>query len=92
MNDIEYGKSFPDAHWTAYPVGSLVFEWLIAEYGFDAYKKIIYNQEFNKPFEENLKMSVGLTLDQLYAKSAQHVLWGFQDVMKLNTLKPVQKR
>jgi hypothetical protein len=92
LNDIEYGKSFPEAHWTAYPVGSLVFEWLIAEYGFDAYKKIIYNQEFNKPFEENLKMSVGLTLDQLYAKSAQHVLWGFQDVMKLNTLKPVQKR
>jgi hypothetical protein len=92
LNEIEYGKSFPEAHWTAYPVGSLVFEWLIAEYGFDTYKKIVYNQELNKPFEENLKLSTGLTMDQLYAKSAQHVLGGFQDALKLNTLKPVQRR
>jgi hypothetical protein len=78
LNQIEYSKRFPDAHWTAYPLGSLVFEWFIAEYGFNAYKKLIFNQEQELPFEENLKQAVGITLDQLYVKAAPHVLAGFK--------------
>ncbi len=61
-----------------YPIGALVFEWLIAEYGIESYKKIIINQELRKPFAENLKLSVGITLDQLYEKAAPHVVAGFK--------------
>jgi hypothetical protein len=78
LKQIEYSKSFPDAHWAAYPLGSLVFEWFIAEYGFNTYKKLIFNQEQGIPFEENLKQAAGITLDQLYAKAAPHVLAGFK--------------
>ena len=78
LKQIEYSKRFPDAHWAAYPLGSLVFEWFIAEYGFNAYKKLIFNQEQGIPFEENLKQAAGITLDQLYAKAAPHVLAGFK--------------
>ena len=78
LKEIEYSKRFPDAHWAAYPIGSLVFEWYIAEYGFNAYKKLIFNQEQGIPFEENLKQAAGISLDQLYAKAAPHVLAGFK--------------
>jgi len=75
---IEKKSNSPDAHWAAYPIGALVFEWLIAEYGIEGYKSIIRNQELGKPFAENLKISVGISLDQLYRKAAPHVLAGFK--------------
>jgi len=75
---IEKKTNSPDAHWASYPIGALVFEWLIAEYGIESYKKIIVNQELRKPFAENLKLSVGITLDQLYEKAAPHVVAGFK--------------
>jgi hypothetical protein len=78
LNLIEKKSNSPDAHWASYPIGALVFEWLIAEYGIEGYKKIIVNQELGKPFEENLKLSVGITLDQLYEKAAPHVVAGFK--------------
>jgi hypothetical protein len=74
---IESPDANPDAAWTAYPVGSLVFEWLIAEYGFDSYKKLVVNQLIGDSFEDNLKASLGLTLDQLYKAAAPHVVAGF---------------
>ena len=75
---IEKKSNSRDAHWASYPIGALVFEWLIAEYGIEGYKSIIRNQELGKPFAENLKISVGITPDQLYKKAAPHVLAGFK--------------
>jgi hypothetical protein len=77
LKDIQSRENNPDAHWTAYPVGALVFEWVIAEYGFAGYKKLIENQLIGTSFEDNLKASLGLSLDQLYKASAPHVLAGF---------------
>ena len=64
-------------HEVSYSVGALVFEWVIAEYGFAGYKKLIENQLIGDSFEDNLKASLGLSLDQLYKASAPHVLAGF---------------
>ena len=77
LKDIEYREKNPDAAEASYSVGGLVFEWLIAEYGFASYKKLIENQLIGDSFEDNLKASLGLTLDQLYKASAPHVLAGF---------------
>ena len=77
LKDIEYQEKNPDAAEASYSVGGLVFEWLIAEYGFASYKKLVENQIIGKSFEDNLKTSLGLTLDQLYRASAPHVLAGF---------------
>jgi hypothetical protein len=77
LKDIEYREKNPDAAEASYSVGGLVFEWLIAEYGFASYKKLVENQLIGDSFEDNLKASLGLTLDQLYKASAPHVLAGF---------------
>ena len=66
-----------DVHEASYSMGSLLFEWVIAEYGFEGYKKLVQNQIVGNSFEDNVKTSLGLTLDQLYKAAAPHILAGF---------------
>ena len=78
LKEIEYrGGLDSESHEASYSVGALVFEWVIAEYGFAGYKKLIENQLIGTSFADNLKASLGLSLDQLYKASAPHVLAGF---------------
>ena len=79
LKEIELKQKLDsENHEVSYSVGALVFEWLIAEYGFAGYKKLIENQLIGDSFADNLKASLGLTLDQLYKAAAPHVLAGFQ--------------
>ena len=78
LKDIQLKQTLDsENHEVSYSVGALVFEWLIAEYGFAGYKKLIENQLIGDSFADNLKASLGLSLDQLYKASAPHVLAGF---------------
>ncbi len=78
LKDIQLKQTLDsENHEVSYSVGALVFEWVIAEYGFAGYKKLIENQLIGTSFADNLKASLGLTLDQLYKASAPHVLAGF---------------
>ena len=43
LKSIELRSNDRTINMPQFVLGSLVFEWLIAEYGFDAYKKLIYN-------------------------------------------------
>ena len=77
LKNIRTRNSSPDAHESSYSIGALVFEWLIAEYGFDAYRKLIENQQIGSSFADNLKASLGMTEEELYNGAAQHVLAAF---------------
>ena len=78
LKDIQLKQTLDsENHEVSYSVGALVFEWVIAEYGFAGYKKLIENQLIGDSFADNLKASLGLSLDQLYKASAPHVLAGF---------------
>ena len=78
LNLIEKRSNAPDAHGASYSLGALTFEWFIAKYGIEAFKRLLFNQELGKTFEENIKTSAGITLDQLYEGAAEHVLQGFK--------------
>ena len=77
LNKIETKMAFPEAQEDSYSIGSLLYEWVIAEYGFDAYRKLIENQNIGSTFEENVIASLGITKDELYAKAAPHILAAF---------------
>ena len=68
-----------DAHEASYSVGSLLFEWVIAEYGFESYRKIVVNQQIGKNFEDNIQASLGMTERELYEKAAPHILSAFTE-------------
>lgn len=78
LKSLELRSNDRSINMPQFVLGSLVFEWLIAEYGFDSYKKLIYNQSLNINFEENLKLSLGITSDQLYDLSSNHIMQAFK--------------
>ena len=77
LYNIETRIGSDEAHEASYSIGALLFEWVIAEYGFDAYRKIIINQLVGNSFEDNIKISLGITKDDLYKKAAAHIFAAF---------------
>ena len=77
LKKIEDMRKFSEAHEASYSLGSLLYEWVIAEYGFDAYKKIIENQIIGRNFEDNINASLGMPVSELYKKAAPHILAAF---------------
>ena len=77
LKKIEDGGTFSEAPEASYPLGSLLYEWVIAEYGFDAYKKILENQMTGETFEDNIQASLGMSVAELYKKGAPHILAAF---------------
>lgn len=75
---MELTRNDPAINFTQFVLGSLAFEWLIAEYGFDAYKKLIYNQSLEIDFNENLRLSLGIESSQFYSMAANHILEAFK--------------
>jgi hypothetical protein len=78
LRSLELRSKNEEAHEASYMIGQLVFEWLIAKYGFEAYERIIKNQLTGDGFEDNLKKSVGISLQQLYEGSAPHIVAAFR--------------
>jgi hypothetical protein len=77
LKKIENRRTTPDAHDVSYLLGSLLYEWVIAEYGFDAYRKLIENQLIGNAFEDNVNASLGISVKQLYREAAPHILAAF---------------
>jgi len=77
LKKIENRRLFSEAHESSYSIGSLLYEWVIAEYGFDAYRRLIENQLIGNSFEDNVKASLGISVDQMYKGAAPHILAAF---------------
>ena len=66
---------FPnEAHELSYPMGSLLYEWLIGTYGLDSYISLLKNQIKYQDFGDNIKASLGITKTELYEKAAPYIL------------------
>lgn len=79
LESIEVRSKNPEAHEASYLLGQLLYEWVIAEYGFEGYRKLILNQLVGSNFDDNLKTSLGVTKSELYRKAAGHVLAAFNE-------------
>ncbi len=75
---MENNNNRQDVHEASYAVGQLLYEWVIAEYGFDGYRKIIQNQIKVDSFAENIQLSLGISVDELYNKAAPHLVAAFK--------------
>jgi len=77
LKQIEDKRKFSEAHEASYSLGALLYEWVIAEYGFDAYKRLIENQMTGNSFEDNVKASLGMSVSEMYKGAAPHILAAF---------------
>jgi 8-oxo-dGTP pyrophosphatase MutT (NUDIX family) len=74
LEKLERRSIYKEAGASAYLLGSLIYEWVIGEYGFAPFRKIIENQLIGKSFEENLNASLGMSSQELYSKAAKYIL------------------
>ncbi|MFM8254908.1 MAG: hypothetical protein ACKN9O_06750 [Actinomycetota bacterium] len=75
---MENRNNRQDVHEASYAVGQLLYEWVIAKYGFEGYRKIVENQITVDSFEANIKKSLGITTQELYKKAAPHIVAAFK--------------
>ncbi len=75
---MENNNNRQDVHEASYAIGQLLYEWVIAEYGFDGYRRIIQNQIKVDSFAENIQLSLGVSVDELYNKAAPHLVAAFK--------------
>ena len=64
----------------SYAIGALMFEWVIANYGFKGYLSILNQLSTSPSFDETLKHSIGLSKSEFYDAVAPYVLEIFKKV------------
>ena len=63
----------------SYALGAVMYEWLIATFGLDGFKKLLNQLATAPSFDVALQNSVGLTQSEFYAKCAPYVLSAFRN-------------
>ena len=74
---IESITDNPQAHEASYALGQLLYEYVISQYGFDAFRKIIENQIIVDNFDQNIQKSLGISKLDLYRQAAPHIFRAF---------------
>ena len=83
LKKIELRSNFSEAHEASYMLGMLVFEYAISEYGFNKYVSLLKLQNKNRSFRDSFQLAYGFPIDELYSKSADHVLNAIE-ILKVN--------
>jgi hypothetical protein len=67
-------RSDPQFADMAYPVGQVLWEYIIGTYGFDSYMKFLKNVPVLPNYEENIKAVTGLSKIELYKNAAPYII------------------
>jgi hypothetical protein len=63
-----------EANMMCYALGSVMSEYILANYGYAKYWKVMKNASTFRDFNENVQNALGLSLNDLYAKAAPFIL------------------
>jgi hypothetical protein len=58
----------------AYSMGNLLWEWVTAEYGYEAYWDILKSLNLTRDYEKSIKDVLGVSKEQLYENAAPYIL------------------
>lgn len=75
INDNDAGQTW------AYTVGSQLWEWVIAQYGFDAYWNIVKGISKTQNYDTTILKVIGKSKEALYAEAAPYILKGFKEAL-----------
>ena len=74
-NDNEAGTTW------AYTVGFHLWEWVIANYGFEAYWDIVKGISSTQNYDATVLKVIGKSKEALYEEAAPYILKGFQEAI-----------
>jgi hypothetical protein len=81
---VAAGAAVPNAMRWAYSMGNLLWEWVTAEYGYEAYWNILKAVNVNRSYDQSVKEALGITKSQLYENAAPYILSQFESVLAKN--------
>jgi hypothetical protein len=81
---IAGGSEVPNAMRWAYSMGNLLWEWVTAEYGYEAYWNVLKSININRSYDQSIKDALGITKTQMYEKAAPYILSQFKSVLSKN--------
>ena len=64
----------------SYAIGALMYEWVIAEYGFEKFTRLVSLIGKSSTMDQALQGSLGISKDELYARSAPYLLSVFERI------------
>ena len=67
-------------HSASYPVGALLYEWVIAKFGFESYVHILENLASNPNYSDTIQAALGISKDEMYKGAAPYILAAFKRV------------
>jgi hypothetical protein len=70
-----------EAHTMAYPMGALLYEWVLYKYGYDKVIDIFKGQGTSADYTANIYQSLNVTKDQLYKEAAPYILLTIKRVL-----------
>jgi hypothetical protein len=76
VNDNDVGQTW------AYTIGAQLWEWVIANYGFNAYWDIVKGLSRTQNYDATVLKVIGKSKEALYAEAAPFILKGFQEAIK----------
>jgi hypothetical protein len=75
ISSLQKGRSWlPGFGDQAMGLGALAYEYLVGEYGFNAFVKLFQSIPKTANFDESMKAAIGLTEVEFYQKAAPHIL------------------
>lgn len=64
----------------SYAIGALIYEWIIAEYGFQKFTQLVKLIGRRSTLDQALQESIGIGKNELYVKSAPYLLSVFERI------------
>jgi hypothetical protein len=55
-------------------MGNLLWEWVTAEYGYEAYWDILKSMNLTRDYEKSIKDVLGVSKEQLYENASPYIL------------------
>ncbi len=71
-------KDDPDGFEAAYFTGALLFEWVIAEYGVERYRRLLTDPAYGGNFDDLIRKVMGYDSNELFKRAASHILSAIQ--------------
>jgi hypothetical protein len=65
----------------AYSMGNLLWEWVTAEYGYEAYWNILKSMNLTRDYEKSIKDVLGVSKEKLYEDAAPYILFQIKNAL-----------
>lgn len=75
------GEEVPNSIRWAYSIGSLLWEWVTAEYGYEAYWNVLKSLNKTGSYDQSMIEVLGMTKSELYEQASPYVLYQIKRVL-----------